>query len=88
MQDYIIIVIIHIAFNVSKETILCILLVYFLINRAAFNLKAGLERCSFQTKNQMVFVKKTHCKMWLCFDMVGHRRVKKGYQYQVSNAYS
>ena len=40
--------------------------------------KAGVERCSFQTKNQMVFVKKTHCKMWLCFDMVGHRRVIKG----------
>ena len=41
--------------------------------------KAGVDRCSFQTKNQMVFVKKTHCKMWLYFDMVGHRRVIKGY---------
>ena len=42
-------------------------------------LKAGVDRCSFQTKNQMVFVKKTHCKMWLYFDMVVHRRVIKGY---------
>ena len=43
------------------------------------NIKAGVDRSSFQTKNQMVFVKKTHCKMWLYFDMVGHRRVIKGY---------
>ena len=41
--------------------------------------QAGVDRCSFQTKNQMVFVKKTHCKMWLYFEMVGHRRVIKGY---------
>ena len=45
----------------------------------ATDLKAGVDRCSFQTKNQMVFVKKTHCKIWLYFDMVGHRRVIKGY---------
>ena len=52
------------------------------------HIKAGVDRGSFQTKNQMVFVKKTHCKMWLCFDMVGHRRVIKGYQYKANNAYS
>ena len=46
---------------------------------AGGDIKAGVDRCSFQTKNQMVFVKKTHCKMWLYFDMVGHRGVIKGY---------
>ena len=52
---------------------------FYRVRRYVLRLKAGVDRCSFQTKNQMVFVKKTHCKMWLYFDMVGHRRVIKGY---------
>ena len=52
------------------------------------HIKGRVETRWFHTKNQMVFVKETHCKMLLCFDMVGHRRVVKGYRYQVSNAYS
>ena len=42
-------------------------------------IKVWVERCRFKTKNQMLLVKKPHCKMWICLE---------GYRHQVSNAYS